>query len=248
VALDSRIGGALADSIGSNPTVKSFGAETREAARIARVTGDWRRATFITWSRYTDVWLLQNLMLCALQAGLTGLVIQRWVEGAASAGDVAFVITSFLVMSGYLRNIGDNIRMAQRGLADIEDVARRSRDQVQNCFVRLRAGNAFVAFEEILGLFGIALGAAYFRLTQKTLPSFPVSIIHRFASWRPAAPGLNPPPQPHRAEPAADAGLDLLHADVDEHSGMVHQRFRHVERARQQPGGQIEQPHGQIGG
>ncbi len=37
VALDSRIGGALADSIGGNATVKAFGAEAREAGRIARV-------------------------------------------------------------------------------------------------------------------------------------------------------------------------------------------------------------------
>jgi ATP-binding cassette subfamily B protein len=131
VAMDSRIGGALADSITSNPTVKSFGAETREADRIAEVTEDWRRATQINWSRYTDVWLLQNLMLAVLQAGLTGLVIRRWSQGGASAGDVAFVITSFLVMSGYLRNIGDNIRMAQRGLADVEDVARYARTEPQ---------------------------------------------------------------------------------------------------------------------
>ena len=40
------------------------------------------------------------------------------------AGDIAFAITSFMLMTGYLRNIGDNIRMAQRGLDDSEDVAR----------------------------------------------------------------------------------------------------------------------------
>ncbi len=131
VALDSRIGGALADSITSNPTVKSFGAEDREAARVAQVLTDWRRATITTWNRYTDVWLLQNFMLAALQAGLTGLLVLRWTKGQASAGDVAYVITSFLVMSGYLRNIGDNIRMAQRGLADIEDVARYARTAPQ---------------------------------------------------------------------------------------------------------------------
>jgi ATP-binding cassette subfamily B protein len=131
VALDSRIGGALADSITSNPTVKSFGAEAREAARIARVTADWRQATMRTWNRYTDVWLVQNLLLGILQAGLTGLVVLRWTQGGASAGDVAFVITSFLVMSGYLRDIGENIRMAQRGLADVEDVARYARTEPQ---------------------------------------------------------------------------------------------------------------------
>ena len=70
------------------------------------------------------VWLCQNLLLAALQAGLTGAGRGGWLHGKASAGDVAFVITTFLIMSGYLRNMGDNIRMLQRGLADVEDVAR----------------------------------------------------------------------------------------------------------------------------
>ncbi len=124
VALDSRIGGALSDSISSNPTVKSFGAERREEERIGLVTRSWRKATLVTWNRYMDVWVIHNLLLVVLQAGLSGLLLLRWLKGQASAGDVTFVITSFLLMSGYLRNIGENIRMLQRGLADVEDVAR----------------------------------------------------------------------------------------------------------------------------
>lgn len=124
VALDSRIGGALADSISSNPTVKSFGAEGREEARIGEVTELWRSKTLVTWTRFIDVWLVHNLMLVVLQAGLTGLLLRLWARGEASAGDVAFAITSFMLMSGYLRNIGENIRMLQKGLDDVEDVAR----------------------------------------------------------------------------------------------------------------------------
>ena len=124
VALDSRIGGALADSIASNPTVKAFGAEDREEARIAGVTEMWRRAANKTWNRFTDIWLFHNMILVLLQAGLTGLLLRLWVKGQASAGDVAFVITAFMLMTGYLRNIGDNIRMTQKGLDDAEDVAR----------------------------------------------------------------------------------------------------------------------------
>src|SRR5260370_18891958 len=63
VALDSRIGGALSDSIASNPTVKSFGAEAREEARIAEVTDLWRRAANRTWGRFTDIWLFHNVIL-----------------------------------------------------------------------------------------------------------------------------------------------------------------------------------------
>jgi len=131
VALDSRIGGALADSITSNPTVKSFGAEHREEERIGGITALWRRLTLITWTRFINVWLWHNLLLVVLQAGLTGLLLRLWARGEATAGDVAFVITSFMLMSGYLRNIGENIRMMQKGLDDVEDVARYARTPPQ---------------------------------------------------------------------------------------------------------------------
>ncbi|OYX35275.1 MAG: multidrug ABC transporter ATP-binding protein [Caulobacterales bacterium 32-69-10] len=123
VGLDSRIGGALSDAISSNPTVKSFGAEAREEARVAGVTEMWRKAANTTWHRFTDVWLVHSLLLVVLQAGLTGLLLWLWSKGEASAGDVAFAITSFMLMTGYLRNLGENIRNAQRGLDDAENVA-----------------------------------------------------------------------------------------------------------------------------
>ena len=66
-----------------------------------------------------------------LQAGLTGLMLMLWSRGQATSGAVAFVITSFLQMSGYLRNIGENIRQMQKGLADAEDVARYAQMQPQ---------------------------------------------------------------------------------------------------------------------
>ena len=122
-ALDSRIGATLADAISSNPTVKTFGAEAREEARFAGVMNDWRRAAVTTWTRFINMALIQSMILGVLQAGLTGLVVWQWSAGRASAGDVAFAITAFMLMNGYLKNVGENIRMLQRGLDDTEDVA-----------------------------------------------------------------------------------------------------------------------------
>jgi ATP-binding cassette subfamily B protein len=122
-ALDSRIGGALADAITSNPTVKAFGAEAREEARFAQVTGDWQKAVQITWARFMDVWVIQNVLTVVLQAGTTGLLLHLWMQGKATAGDLGFAITAFMLMSGYLRNLGENVRMLQKGLDDAEDVA-----------------------------------------------------------------------------------------------------------------------------
>ena len=122
-ALDSRIGASLADAIASNPTVKTFGAEAREEARFARVMNDWRRAAVTTWTRFINMALIQAMILGLLQAGLTGLVVWQWSHGRASPGDVAFAITAFMLMNGYLKNVGENIRMLQKGLDDTEDVA-----------------------------------------------------------------------------------------------------------------------------
>ena len=122
-ALDSQIGAALADAISSNPTVKAFGAENREESRFAGVMLAWRKAALITWDRFINVWLFQNLMLVLLQAGLTGLLVRMWSQGKASAGDVAFAITAFMLMNGYLKNVGEHIRMLQKSLDDTEDVA-----------------------------------------------------------------------------------------------------------------------------
>jgi ATP-binding cassette subfamily B protein len=181
VAMDSRIGGALADSISSNPAVKSFGAEDREEARIAVVTEDWRRATVTTWLRYTDVWLVQNILLGLLQAGLTGLVIRSWARGEASAGGVAFVITSFLVMSGYLRNIGENIRMAQRGLADVEDVARYARTPPQvadaPAAVIFSGQEGRIAFERVVFRYKSAVAPLYDRFDLVISPGERVALV-----------------------------------------------------------------------
>jgi ATP-binding cassette subfamily B protein len=88
VAMDSRIGGALADSILSNPTVKGFGAEPREESRIGIVTADWRKATVKTWFRYMDVWLFQNLLLAVLQRGLADVEdVARYATMAPQVAD-----------------------------------------------------------------------------------------------------------------------------------------------------------------
>jgi ATP-binding cassette, subfamily B, bacterial len=122
-ALDSRIGGALADAIGANPVVKSFGAEAREEARFDLTVQAWRKAVNKTWDRFNNVGMGQNLFVFVLQAGLTGLMVRAWSVGKAGPEDVVFAITSFIVMAGYMRNFSDITRMLQKGLDDTQDVA-----------------------------------------------------------------------------------------------------------------------------
>lgn len=121
--LDSRIGAALADSLGNNPTVKAFGADGRESRRFAHVAGRWSKMAVITWDRFSNGWLAHNIILIALQAGLMVQLVHLWQTGQATPGAVTFAIAAFLMLSGYLRQFGEHIQMLQRAIDELEDVA-----------------------------------------------------------------------------------------------------------------------------
>ena len=181
VALDSRIGGALADSISSNATVKTFGAELREEERIGGITETWRKATMRTWGRFTDLWLLHNMMLVVLQAGLTGLLVWEWTRGRATPGDIAFAVTAFMLMSGYLRNIGENIRTAQKGMDDIEDVARYAQTPPQVLdrpdAAAFRPDLGEIVFDRVTFRYKSASEPLYDRFTLRIAPGERVALV-----------------------------------------------------------------------
>lgn len=129
IKADTAIGAALADAVSSNATVKAFGAEAREQKRFDAVVGQWRVQALRTWRRFTDSWVLQNMLLFVLQAGLLGLVLLEWSKGQATTGDAVFAITAFLLVSGYLRTLGENVQNLQKGIADIEDVVAYALEQ-----------------------------------------------------------------------------------------------------------------------
>ncbi|ODT14978.1 MAG: multidrug ABC transporter ATP-binding protein, partial [Mesorhizobium sp. SCN 65-12] len=121
-AWDTRLGGSLADAVSCNAVVKGFGAEDREDRRLAKVVAKWRGRTRRTWVRGTVNGTTQGTMLLLLRAAVIGFVLILWSWGQASAGDVAFVLTSFFVLQGYLRDIGTHIRNLQRSINDMEEL------------------------------------------------------------------------------------------------------------------------------
>jgi ATP-binding cassette subfamily B protein len=105
-AQDTRVGGAMADAITCNAVVKSFGAESREDLRLARVLDKWQRRTFRTWTFGTRSGSLQLMVLLALRTVVTLYAVLLWWRGDATPGDVTFVLTSYFIVHGYLRDIG----------------------------------------------------------------------------------------------------------------------------------------------
>jgi len=64
----------------------------------------------------------QAAALLLLRAAIIGVVLVLWWRGQATAGNVAYVLTMFFVVQGYLREIGMHIRNLQRSVNDMEEL------------------------------------------------------------------------------------------------------------------------------
>lgn len=118
---DGQLSGLAADVLAAATTIKSFTAEARERTHMANVAHEWGLASATAWRRFVDLGLVQNLLLLLLLVGLSGVALLAWSKGTTGPGDVAFAVTSFLLMAGYLRGFGERLRVAQSGLEDAAD-------------------------------------------------------------------------------------------------------------------------------
>jgi len=119
---DTRIGGALADAVSCNAVVKAFGAEAREERRFGRVLDKWQRRTQRAWLRGTNNSTAQIAALVVLRTAVIATVLWLWWQGSATPGDVTYVLTTFFIIQGYLRDIGMHIRNLQRSVNEMEEL------------------------------------------------------------------------------------------------------------------------------
>ncbi|EFH34110.1 ABC transporter ATP-binding protein [Brucella abortus] len=87
---DTRMGGALADSMSCNAVVKAFGAEAREDERLAMVVNKWRSRTRRTWLIGTLNGFIQGTNLLVMRGVIIAFALYLWTRGQATAGDITF--------------------------------------------------------------------------------------------------------------------------------------------------------------
>jgi ATP-binding cassette subfamily B protein len=121
-ALDTRMGGVLSDALGANAVVKSFGAEAREDARMGRVVEKWSRRTRRTWRRHVWNSTGQLALLWIVRTTVTGTALWLWWKGRATPGEITYVLTTYFVVHGYLRDIGQHIHQLQRAVNEMEEM------------------------------------------------------------------------------------------------------------------------------
>ena len=181
IKADTAIGAALADAVSSNATVKAFGAEAREQDRFDGVVRHWNGQAQNTWKRFTNSWVLQNTLLFILQAGLLGLVLLEWSRGRATAGDAVFAITAFLLVSGYLRTLGENVQNLQKGIADIEDVVAYAAERAEVTDAPdagpFNAGEGAIVFDRVRFAYKNAAEPLYRDFSLEIAPGETVALV-----------------------------------------------------------------------
>jgi ATP-binding cassette subfamily B protein len=121
-AVDSRMSGVLSDALGANAVVKSFGGEGREDARLGRVVQKWSRRTRRTWMRHTWNSTGQLTLLWVVRTAVTAMALWLWWGGHATPGEITYVLTTYFVVHGYLRDIGQHIHQLQRAVNEMEEM------------------------------------------------------------------------------------------------------------------------------
>ncbi len=180
-AQDSRIGAALADSITCNSVVKSFGAESREDARLGRVLAKWRTRTSRHWVFGTRSSIAQLAVLFALRIIVISYAVALWWRGQASAGDITFILTSYFIVHGYLRDVGQHVANLQRSVNEMEEMVSLQSEPLSVAdrldAEPLRVRNGGIVFDRVSFAYGRQLKPLFTDFSLRIKPGERIGLV-----------------------------------------------------------------------
>jgi ATP-binding cassette, subfamily B, bacterial len=187
-AQDTRLGGALADAVTCNTVVKSFGGEAREDARLGRVLDKWRRRTYRHWVNGTRSGTAQLVVLLGLRASVTLYALLLWWQGRATPGGVTFVLTSYFIVHGYLRDVGQHVANLQRSVNEMEDLVEMSVLPlgVADCAGAkpIRIGYGEVVFDRVTFRYGAHASPLFHDFSLRIRPGERVGLVGHSGSGK----------------------------------------------------------------
>jgi ATP-binding cassette subfamily B protein len=187
-AQDTRMGGTLSDALGSNAVVKSFGAEQREDARLGRVIDKWSRRTSRTWMRHTWSGTAQLAVLWFVRTTVTGTALWLWWQGRATPGEITYVLTTYFVVHGYLRDIGQHVHHLQRSVNEMEELVRLHDEPLGIADAadarQLQIGAGEIQFDKVTFRYAGQQEPLYRQLDVRIAPGERVGLVGRSGSGK----------------------------------------------------------------
>ena len=111
-----------------------------------------------------------------------------WSRGQASAGDITFVLTSFFLLQGYLRDVGMHIRNLQRSVNDMEELVDIQGQPLgvadRNDAVPIRIGKGGIDFDNVTFHYGSHLLPLYRDFSVSIRPGERVGLVGHSGSGK----------------------------------------------------------------
>jgi len=187
-AQDTRLGAALADSVTCNAVVKAFGAESREDARLGRVLSKWKARTYRDWIFGTRRGTLQLTILLALRILIILYALLLWQRGMATLGDVTFVLTSYFIVHGYLRDVGQHVANFQRSVNEMEEMVQLKREPLgiedRPHSQPLKVKRGAIVFERVTFQYGQHLTPLFSNFSLEIRPGERVGLVGHSGSGK----------------------------------------------------------------
>lgn len=122
-ALDSRLGGAYADSVSNIFIVKSFALEQQEQTTINTLANESWRKRNIAWLLIFVSFAVQGFLVFAIELVLIYLMIQQWRQGDFQVGEFVLFQSVLLILIRHLWEFGRDFRRFFTALADAREMA-----------------------------------------------------------------------------------------------------------------------------
>jgi len=120
--IDSKLTGAIADSLSNHTTVKVFTGEKREMGLVNDSVYQYIRSHTITWKLH--------IFADAIQYGIAGIVeisilyfsAKLWAAELITVGDIVLFQSYFIALIGRIHTVGRSIRSSFKGLANAKEM------------------------------------------------------------------------------------------------------------------------------
>lgn len=120
---DTKVGGALADSISNHLTVKSFGYERAEQARFNLVVQENYEKRLRSWLYSNLIIGIQGAMVAVAELGLIWWMMKGLEDGTVTAGDFAFFQAYVITILTALWSFGHSVRRLFGCFAEAQEMA-----------------------------------------------------------------------------------------------------------------------------
>lgn len=120
--MDTKVTGALADTITNNANLKFFSSLVYEVKRFGKITSEWAQKTLFEWNISQIADAFQGLMMIALEFLIFYFAIRAWSTGDLTIGDFVWIQVYLFEIFRNIWRFGRNIRDLYRYLADAEEM------------------------------------------------------------------------------------------------------------------------------